>query len=236
MKKLQQYITIAVTLPVVLFLFHIINTNISEYTNWEASTQKLEDPDCTRILVDINEKMLYAITEGKITARYRVACGKPSTPSPLGDFVIVRKDKWGEGFGTAWLGLDVPWGTYGIHGTTRPQSIGRAASGGCIRMRNEDINKLYKIVRVGTPVKIVGGIYGMMGNGYRILLPGDRGSDVYIIQNKLKELGFYDGRLDGIYGTSMEKALNKFQSSRHIPIANNITERIYKELGIILFE
>lgn len=103
-------------------------------------------------------------------------------------------------------------------------------------MRNEDINKLYEIVRVGTPVKIVGGLYGMFGNGYRLLIPGDRGADVYIMQNKLKELGYYNGRLDGIYGTGMEKALNKFQKFKGLPISNKVTEKVYRELGIILFE
>jgi hypothetical protein len=43
---------------------------------------------------------------------------------------------------------------YGIHGTDHPESIGRAASHGCVRLRNEDIEKLYDMVPVGTPVYI----------------------------------------------------------------------------------
>jgi hypothetical protein len=43
---------------------------------------------------------------------------------------------------------------YGIHGTNEPSSIGRAASHGCVRLRNEDIEKLYDMVSVGTPVYI----------------------------------------------------------------------------------
>jgi len=43
---------------------------------------------------------------------------------------------------------------YGIHGTDQPQSIGRSVSHGCIRVRNEDIEHLYRIVPVGTPVFI----------------------------------------------------------------------------------
>lgn len=41
---------------------------------------------------------------------------------------------------------------YAIHGTNRPDSIGKAASFGCIRMRNRDILDLFGRVRVGTPV------------------------------------------------------------------------------------
>ena len=43
---------------------------------------------------------------------------------------------------------------YGIHGTDHPESIGKAASHGCVRLRNEDIEKLYDMVPVGTPVYI----------------------------------------------------------------------------------
>ena len=43
---------------------------------------------------------------------------------------------------------------YGIHGTDEPTSIGRGASHGCVRVRNEDIETLFRIVPVGTPVYI----------------------------------------------------------------------------------
>ncbi len=43
---------------------------------------------------------------------------------------------------------------YGIHGTDHPESIGRSVSHGCVRMRNEDIEKLYPMVPVGTTVYI----------------------------------------------------------------------------------
>jgi lipoprotein-anchoring transpeptidase ErfK/SrfK len=43
---------------------------------------------------------------------------------------------------------------YGLHGTDEPASIGRSASHGCVRLRNEDIETLYRIVPVGTVVYI----------------------------------------------------------------------------------
>lgn len=43
---------------------------------------------------------------------------------------------------------------YALHGTDVPSSIGSAASHGCVRLRNEDIETLYSIVPVGTPVYI----------------------------------------------------------------------------------
>jgi len=43
---------------------------------------------------------------------------------------------------------------YAIHGTDNPSSIGRSVSHGCIRVRNEDIETLFSIVSVGTPVYV----------------------------------------------------------------------------------
>jgi lipoprotein-anchoring transpeptidase ErfK/SrfK len=43
-------------------------------------------------------------------------------------------------------------GTYAIHGTNRPASVGRFVSHGCIRMYNADIRALFSMVAVGTPV------------------------------------------------------------------------------------
>jgi lipoprotein-anchoring transpeptidase ErfK/SrfK len=45
-------------------------------------------------------------------------------------------------------------GEYAIHGTNRPASIGGFVSHGCIRMYNSDIQQLYRLVNVGTPVVV----------------------------------------------------------------------------------
>jgi lipoprotein-anchoring transpeptidase ErfK/SrfK len=46
-------------------------------------------------------------------------------------------------------------GVVGVHGTNSPWLIGQAVSHGCVRLRNSDVLALRKLVRVGTPVKIV---------------------------------------------------------------------------------
>jgi lipoprotein-anchoring transpeptidase ErfK/SrfK len=43
---------------------------------------------------------------------------------------------------------------YALHGTNRPETVGQAVSHGCVRLRNEDIARLYELVAVGTPVYI----------------------------------------------------------------------------------
>jgi lipoprotein-anchoring transpeptidase ErfK/SrfK len=55
--------------------------------------------------------------------------------------------------GSRWLGLDKEG--YGIHGTTEPQSLGKQATAGCVRMQNSEVEQLYSIVPKGTEVTIV---------------------------------------------------------------------------------
>lgn len=43
---------------------------------------------------------------------------------------------------------------YALHGTNRPETIGQSVSHGCVRLRNEDIQQLYTMVPIGTPVYI----------------------------------------------------------------------------------
>ncbi|MGH7131912.1 MAG: L,D-transpeptidase family protein [Phycisphaerales bacterium] len=54
--------------------------------------------------------------------------------------------------GMAWVGLDKPG--YGMHGTVRPQDIGKTGSHGCFRLANWDAVRLAKAVKVGTPVAV----------------------------------------------------------------------------------
>ena len=52
--------------------------------------------------------------------------------------------------GTVWIGLDRPG--YGIHGTPRPEEVGRTESHGCFRLANWNAEYLRRLVTVGTPV------------------------------------------------------------------------------------
>jgi hypothetical protein len=134
------------------------------------------------------------------------------------------------------MGLNVPWGKYGIHGTNKPGSIGWAASHGCIRMRNQDVEELYQFVKVGMPVVIWGGPFGPFGNGFRNIMPGDRGADVYELQRLMKKKGYYPGWIDGIYGEGMKAYVLKFRRDYQLRQTHNIDDEFYKALGIELFE
>lgn len=215
-----------------------ISEYYGEYVQWENKMIK-ENPDYDdlKILVDIAEKRLYLLNGNELIKKYPIASGKLESPSPLGAWKIINKAKWGGGFGTRWMGLNVPWGSYGIHGTNRPESIGYNASAGCIRMNNRDVEDLYKYVKHGTPVAIVNGFYGPFGYGLKPIEPGDYGSDVMEIQRRLRAFGYYNMEyLDGKYGPMMERAIHKFQKDHGLPQNSVIEWRTFEALGVVLMD
>lgn len=54
--------------------------------------------------------------------------------------------------GLAWIGLDKPG--YGIHGTPKPEDVGRTESHGCFRLANWNAEQLLRMVSVGTPITV----------------------------------------------------------------------------------
>lgn len=190
------------------------------------------------ILVDLTEERLYLINteQNIILKKYTIASGKIKTPSPIGTWKVVNMSKWSGGFGTRWIGLNVPWGIFGIHGTNRPGSIGSEASHGCIRMLNDDVEELYKHVERGMIVAIYAGPYGPFEKGLVTLEPGDRGADVLEVQRKMKDNGYYSGKLDGIYGEGMKQYVMKFRKDNNLKDTHNIDSEFYKKLGIILVD
>ena len=189
------------------------------------------------IFIDLTESMLYLFKGDELVKKYVIAQGKDKSPSPIGVWEIVSKARnWGTGFGTRWMGLNVPWGSYGIHGTNRPSSIGRMASAGCIRMHNSDVEELYDIVPYKTKVYIYGGPYRNLGSYLQVLQPGDRKSHVLEVQIRLKAKGYYQGALDGIYGEGMKRALLEFKRDVGLPYTHFVDQKTYEALGIFAFE
>ncbi|NLY85782.1 MAG: L,D-transpeptidase family protein [Tissierellia bacterium] len=237
-KKLYMSILIMLLVAIFLILGNLIyKISMKHRINLEDVYLKNKAGNYT-ILVEVHKKQLKLIDRENesIVKTYPIATGKPSSPTPLGTFKIIEKAQWGEGFGTRRLGLNVPWGKYGIHGTNRPESIGGNLSAGCIRMRNRDVEELYSMVGHNTTVVIVNGLYGPFGQGFRVIKPGDRGSDVLEVQKRLKQKGYYEGSLDGIYGEGMKSALIKFIKDNNLPLTDKISGEIYSKLDIILME
>ncbi|MFA5537406.1 MAG: L,D-transpeptidase [Bacillota bacterium] len=110
-----------------------------------------------RIEINLSLRQLKLMDLYQIKGIYPIAIGKASTPTPTGHYQIIRKViNPGGILGSRWLELSIPStdGPYGIHGTTMPWSIGKAASNGCIRMYNEHVEEVFNQVSIGTAVAI----------------------------------------------------------------------------------
>lgn len=184
------------------------------------------------IRVDVTRRQLFLLSNGILLKKYPIAVGKESTPTPIGHWRIKEKDVWGEGFGARWLGLDVPWGSYGIHGTNKPWTVGSDESGGCMRMFNSDVIELFGMVEVGTPVTIVGRPFYRYGQVRRVVRQPFIGADVAQVQAKLKRMGFYDGKVDGKFGYKTEEAVVRLQEAMGLPETGAVDAESYDLLGI----
>lgn len=237
MSKFTKLFLVLVSILIIEFFFItliFVNKTSSPSKNYGVPNYDNKLP--VVILVDTSSSVLAVFQNDVLLKTYVVAGGKPSTPSPFGTWKVISKGEWGGGFGGKWMGFNVPWGKYGIHGTIYPDSIGWNSSHGCVRMRNEDVEELYKIVKVGTKVIIYGGTFGNFGDSIRYITSGNIGSDVYEIQKLLKEKGYYNANPDGIYGKYMENCVHKFQKDNNLPISNNLDRPFYNKLGVQLLD
>lgn len=121
-----------------------------------------------RVVVSVPDRKLAVVVDGEVIAEFPIAVGAAESPSPTGAFRIINRvtnpTYYHPGsvvpagkdnpVGTRWLGLSQKG--YGIHGTNLPRSIGRAASHGCVRLRNRDMERLFSMLRIGDVVEIHG--------------------------------------------------------------------------------
>ena len=136
-------------------------------------------PRLGRVEIDLEEKIVLGFdNEGKIVSLMHCSIARAMEKRPVGELRvkvvatdpeytfdpkdwpevqgIERKLRIAPGprnpVGTAWIGLDKPG--YGIHGTVRPQDIGKTGSHGCFRMANWDAVRLAKAIKIGTVVDV----------------------------------------------------------------------------------
>lgn len=129
----------------------------------------LPQSQINRVVIKIKERRVYVYQGDQIKASYPVAVGKPGWETPTGQFQVlemVKQPGWTNPFtqevlppspdnplGERWIAFWTDGTNYvGFHGTPSRDSIGQAASHGCVRMLNEDVRALYDAVQIGTPV------------------------------------------------------------------------------------
>ncbi len=136
---------------------------------------KVEQPatEVISLLLNLDKKRVYVYKGDEIVTSYPVAIGKRKTKTPVGEWQVMEKIKnpgWtsfkdgrtvikpgrDNPLGARWIGF---WtdgrDVIGFHGTNHPETVGTAASNGCVRMYNRDVKVLFRMVKVGTTVKVV---------------------------------------------------------------------------------
>ena len=152
--------------------------------------------DSVELVVNVPQRMLFHRGADSLTLGYPIAVGRPSWPTPTGDFtvtVLERHPTWevprsileesrragriqppvvppgpNNPLGDFWIGLSLAG--IGIHATNAPASIFQTASHGCIRVHPDDIAQLFNRVQVGTSGRII----------YEPVLLAVVGEDVYL--------------------------------------------------------
>jgi lipoprotein-anchoring transpeptidase ErfK/SrfK len=135
-------------------------------TGWVRAADVRLEPVTTRIVVELAARQVILYDGGREVMRARAAIGTAATPTPLGRYYVnqrlVPADPSGP-FGPGAIGISAfspvltGWaqgGPIAIHGTNRPELIGHAVSNGCIRVRNDDLVRLFERTRAGTPVLV----------------------------------------------------------------------------------
>ncbi|RMF64113.1 MAG: L,D-transpeptidase [Cyanobacteria bacterium J069] len=124
------------------------------------------------LVVDLSDRRVYVYEEERVKTSFRIAVGRAGWETPTGRYEVismVEHPTWqhpftgevvppgnGNPLGVRWIGF---WtdgkNTIGFHGTPNEETVGRAASHGCVRMYNGDVTTLFEMVQVGTPVIVV---------------------------------------------------------------------------------
>lgn len=125
----------------------------------------------TRLVLKLGERRVYVYQGSQVETSFPVAVGKPGWETPVGTYEVIamlQDPGWISPFtgeeippgpdnplGERWIGFWTDGQNFiGFHGTPTRNSVGQAASHGCVRMFNEDILQLYELVEMGTTVVV----------------------------------------------------------------------------------
>jgi lipoprotein-anchoring transpeptidase ErfK/SrfK len=135
-------------------------------TGWVRAADVALAGVTTRIVVDLSARRVTLYERGRRVLSARAAVGTQQTPTPTGRYYVnqrlIPEDSSGP-FGPGAIGISAfsevltGWtqgGPIAIHGTNRPDLIGRAISNGCIRVRNDLLLRMFEKARAGTPVTV----------------------------------------------------------------------------------
>lgn len=151
-------------------------TAASAARNGPNETVFIGDYEPGTIVIMTGARQLFLVTDEDTALQYDIAVGKPSEQWFGSSWVSKKRvdPTWvptasmrernpklpasvgpGPSNPLGVRAINLGWGTYRIHGTNSPNSIGSAASAGCFRMRNADVTDLFERVHVGAQVVVL---------------------------------------------------------------------------------
>ncbi|RFU64230.1 L,D-transpeptidase [Peribacillus saganii] len=150
--------------------FHVLLALTMFSPLWPFDLNRNPAPGDPFIIVNKANNKLAFIDDNKVQFIVPAGTGKSNELTPEGLFTVKvkavnpyyrKKDIPGgdprNPLGTRWIGFDAK-GTdgriYGVHGTNQPWTVGKYVSQGCIRLKKEDVEKLYQRVPIGTKILV----------------------------------------------------------------------------------
>ncbi len=123
------------------------------------------------LVIKLNDRRVYVYQDDKLKTSYPIAIGREGWETPTGTHKVIQKipnPSWKHPFtgeiippgpenplGERWIGFWTDGTNYiGFHGTPNEETVGQAASHGCVRMLNQDVLALFEKVGIGTTVVV----------------------------------------------------------------------------------
>lgn len=112
-----------------------------------------------QVIVDLSEQRVYAFEDGEVVFTAIISSGLPATPTVLGDYKVYYRLESQTMSGPGYYLPGVQWvqyfySGYAFHGTYWHDNFGQPMSHGCVNMRNEDAEWLFRWASIGTPVRV----------------------------------------------------------------------------------
>ncbi len=138
--------------------------SVNKFSTLESLTQPP-----LHLVIRLSNRRVYVYRQEKLLSSYPIAVGREGWETPTGEYQVIQKiqePSWEHPFtgeiippgpdnplGIRWIGFWTDGTNYiGFHGTPNEDTVGQAASHGCIRMLNQDVKLLFDKVTIGTPV------------------------------------------------------------------------------------
>jgi lipoprotein-anchoring transpeptidase ErfK/SrfK len=128
----------------------------------KSAPEASSHPTGREVFISLTDCQMTIKQGDTVLASYPIAIGRPSHPTPTGEFHVIDMDDNPTGapnISGRWLGFlrtttkgGRDW--FGIHGTQKSQSIGRPTSHGCIRLRVPDAIEAFSLLAIGDPIHI----------------------------------------------------------------------------------